>query len=60
MNFLDNLDYKSMTKNISLLGMTDEFFCLYISMQKTLNFKISLIYNPSVITKQPSCSKRKY
>lgn len=44
MNFLDNLDYKNMTKNISLLGMTDEFFCLYIStLSKTLDRNLVII-----------------
>jgi len=44
MTFLDKMDYSNMTKNISLLGMTDEFFCLYISnLSKKLNKNIVIV-----------------
>jgi len=44
MIFLDNLDYSNMTKNVSLHGMTDDFFCLYVStLSKKLNRNIVIV-----------------
>jgi len=44
MTFLDNLNYDDMTKNISLHGMTDDFFCLYITnMSKKLDKNIVVV-----------------
>ena len=44
MNFLDDLNYNELTKNISLEGMTDEFFCLYISkLSKKTNRNIIVV-----------------
>lgn len=44
MDFFDILKYTDTTENISLTGMTDEFFCLYISkLSKTTNRNIVIV-----------------
>ena len=48
MKFLDNLNYNSMTKNISLVGMTDEFFCLYISMLSKKTERNIVVVTPTL------------
>ncbi|MBQ7137221.1 MAG: transcription-repair coupling factor [Bacilli bacterium] len=48
MNFLDNLNYKELTKNISLSGMTDEFFCLYISKLSKETARNIVIVTPTL------------
>lgn len=48
MNFLDKLDYNSMTKNISLHGMTDEFFCLFISNLSKKTGRNILVLTPTL------------
>jgi len=48
MNFLDDLNYSELTKNISLNGMTDEFFCLYISKLSRKTNRNILIVTPTL------------
>lgn len=44
MNFLENLNYENITNNVILTGMTDEFFCLYISkLSKKLGRNIVIV-----------------
>ena len=39
MNLFDKLDYSNDLNNVSLYGMTDDFFCLYISNLSKVNNK---------------------
>jgi len=48
MNFLDDLNYNELTKNISLDGMTDEFFCLYVSNLSKKSNKSVVIITPTL------------
>ena len=44
MNLFDKLDYSMDLNNVSLYGMTDDFFCLYISnLSKVNNRNIVII-----------------
>lgn len=44
MKFLNDLDYSFATENMSLNGMTDEFFCLYVSkLSESVNRNIVII-----------------
>ena len=48
MLFLDNLNYDNMTKIISFLGMTDEFFCVFISMLSKKTNRNIVVVTPTL------------
>ena len=48
MNFLDNLSCINQTENVSLHGMTDEFFCLYISKLSEKNNRNIVVVTPTL------------
>jgi len=48
MNFLDKFKIYDLTKNISLEGMTDDFFCLYISNLSIKTNRSVLIVTPTL------------
>ncbi len=48
MNEIDNIIMSNDTKNMSLIGMTDEFFCLYVSKLSKLKERNIVIITPTL------------